>query len=469
MSHLELDITAFRRIADALPVPMWAMGPDGKLAWVNRAGAEFAGLSARELEADGSAVVHPSDMPSVEAWLEQAYDAGEKLNYERRIRHFDGRYRWMGVQAGPVRDADGTLIEWVGIAIDIDEQKQAMTLLDALFSQAPVGLAYLDRDGRYKRVNETLAAFNGLPLEEHPGRHPAEVVPSLWPRIAPAFNHVLEQGEPVLNQEISGETVATRGEVRHWLVNFYPVRTGPEVTGVGVVAIDATERRRVELEMARLAEERRSLLGAVVRGQERERRMVAANIHADTLQVFAAVRLKLEELGESIADPTQHAAVEQVEEALAAAQERLRNLMFELWPPSLDRAGLRLTIDELLTRLQNDAGVRTELEFSLWADPSPELRGTLFRVIAEALANVRHHARAASVKVTLAEQDGQLSLRVIDDGVGFDPAAAPDLGHVGLLEMRERIRAVGGELRIESAREGGTIVEGTIPHAPGRD
>jgi signal transduction histidine kinase len=93
----------------------------------------------------------------------------------------------------------------------------------------------------------------------------------------------------------------------------------------------------------------------------------------------------------------------------------------------------------------------------------------VFRVIAEALANVRNHARAASVKVTLVELNGQLRLQVVDDGVGFDPAATPDLGHVGLLEMRERIRAVGGELRIESAREGGTIVEGTIPHAPGRD
>jgi PAS domain S-box-containing protein len=468
MDRLELDIAAFRRIADALPVPMWAMGPDGRLAWVNRAGAEFAGLSARELEADGTAVVHPDDMPSVEVWLQRAYEAGEKLNYERRVRHLDGRYRWMGVQAGPVRDADGSLIEWVGIAIDIDEQKQAMTLLDALFSQASVGLAYLGRDGSYMRINETLAAFNGLSVEAHRGRHPADVIPSLWPRIAPAFRHALEQGEPVLNQEIAGETVATGGEIRHWLVNYYPMRTGPEVTGVGVVAIDATPRRQVELKMARLAEERRNLLATIVRGQERERRTVAANIHADTLQVFAAVRLKLEELGERIADREQRAAVEEVEEALSVAQERLRNLMFELWPPSLERSGLRLTVDELLSRLEVDAGVRTEFEFALGAEPSPELRGTLFRVIAEALANVRHHARAASVNVSLTEQDGRLMLRVVDDGVGFDPASTPELGHVGLLEMRERIRAVGGELTIDSAPGQGTVIEGSIPHAADR-
>ncbi len=368
--QLGFDLAAFRRIADRLPVPMWAMGPDGVLAWVNPAAAEFAGLSVRSLEADGRAVVHPADLPSVTAWIEQARTFGGELNYERRIRRADGRYRWMAVQAGPVEDGDGTLIEWVGIAIDIDEQKQATTLFDALFTQAPVGLAYLDRDGRYVRINETLATFNGLAVEAHEGRRAADVIPSLWPRIAPAFSHALERGEPVLNQEIAGETTATHGEIRHWLVSYYPVRTGRDVAGVGVVAIDETARRRAELEMARLAEERRNLLGAVVRAQERERRTVAANIHADTLQVFAAVRLKLEELGESIRDPTQRVTLAQVEDALGAAQERLRNLMFELWPPSLERSGLRLTVDELLARLEIDAGVRTELEFSLGAEPS---------------------------------------------------------------------------------------------------
>jgi PAS domain S-box-containing protein len=469
MGQLELDIAAFRRIAEALPMLMWALGADGSLVWVNRAASEFVGVPAESLGAENWPRVHPDDVPSVSARLEEALASGARFNYEHRIRRADGVYRWMGVEGAPIRDADGTVTEWIGITIDIEESKQAMTLVDALFSQAPVGLAYLDPDARYVRINETLATFNGIAMEAHDGRLAAEIVPSLWPRIEPAFTHALEQGEPVLNREIAGETAATRGEIRHWLVSYYPVRTGLEVTGVGVVAIDATARRRAELEMTRLAEERRSLLAAVVRGQERERRTVAANIHADTLQVFAAVRLKLEELGESISDPAQHAIVGQVEEALSAAQERLRNLMFELWPPSLERSGLRLTIDELLTRLEVDTGVRTELEFGLGTEPSPELRGTLFRVIAEALANVRHHARAASVKVTLAEQDGDLMLQVIDDGMGFDPAATPELGHVGLLEMRERMRALGGELRISSTRGRGTVIEGTVPNRADRD
>jgi PAS domain S-box-containing protein len=469
MDQLESDLSAFRRIADALPTPMWALNADGSMVWVNRAATELVGLPAESLGADDWPTVHPDDVPSVRAQLDEALGAGVRFSYEHRIRTADGVYRWMGVTGGPIRDADGTVREWIGMTIDIETPKQAMMLLDALFSQAPVGLAYLDRDGRYVHINETLAAFNGLAVDEHPGRHAAEVIPSLWPRVEGPFTRALEQGEPVVNQEISGKTVATGGEIRHWLVSYYPVRTGREVTGVGVVAIDETARRRAELEMARLAEERRNLLAAVVRGQERERRTVAANIHADTLQVFAAVRLKLEELGESIADPSKRAAVEQVEDALSAAQERLRNLMFELWPPSLERSGLRLTIDELLVRLQDDTGVRTEIDFRLATEPAPELRGTLFRVIAEALANVRHHARAASVKVSLTQRDGLLTLRVSDDGVGFDPGSTPDLGHVGLLEMRERMRAVGGELWISSTSGEGTVVEGTVPNRADRE
>jgi len=468
MDSIDADLIGFRRIAEALPVPVWAMGADGILTWINQAGAEFAGLSAQAHGTDGRAVVHPDDVPSVAVWLEQARSAGEHLRYERRIRRADGQYRWMGIEAGPVSDADGTVVEWVGIAIDIDEQKRATTIFDALFSQAPVGLAYLDRELRYVRINETLAAVNGLPVEAHVGRRAAELIPNLWPRIGPIIRRVLDRGEPVINQEVVGETAATLGQTHHWLVSYYPVRTGPEVTGVGVVVIDETGRRRAELEMARLAEERRALLAALVRAQERERRQVAANIHADTLQVFAAVRLKLEELGESIREPRQREAMEQAEQALTAAQDRLRNLLFELWPPSLERSGLRLTIEELLSRLEVDVGVRTELEFDLGTEPAPELAGTLFRVVAEALANVRHHARAASVTVSLNQSDGHLRLRVTDDGVGFDPGSAADPGHVGLLEMGERMRAVGGQLRIRAATGRGTIVEGTVPHEPRR-
>ena len=463
MDELQADLAAFRRIADVLPMPAWALDPDGVLVWVNRAAAELVGGSRSTLGAPGWPVVYPDDAAGVARSIAEAMAAGDRVSYEHRIRQADGQYRWMGVDGGPVRDGDGNLIEWVGITIDIDEQKRATTLLDALFSQAPVGLAYLDRDGRYVRINETLAASNGLPVAEHLGRTVAEVIPALWPRIAAAVDRVLEHDEPVLNQEIIGVTPATLGKPRHWRASYYPVRTGQQVDGVGVVAIDETARRQVELEMARLAEERRALLAAVVRAQERERRTVAANIHADTLQVFAAVRLKLEELGESVSDPAQRAAVEGVEEALAAAQERLRSLLFELWPPSLERSGLRVTIEELLSRLQTDAGVRTELEFSLAAEPAPALRGTLFRVIAEALANIRAHADAASVKVSLTQHDGQVTLRVIDDGVGFDASSAPDLGHFGLAEMGERMRAVGGELTIGSAIGQGTTIEGTVP------
>jgi PAS domain S-box-containing protein len=463
MDAVNADIAAFRRIADVLPTPAWALDPDGVLVWVNRAAAEFVGRARSTLDPAGWGVVHPDDRSSVERSLAEAMALGERIKYEHRILRADGQYRWMGVDGGPVRDADGNVIEWVGITIDIDEPKRAMTLLDALFSQAPVGLAYVDREARYVRINETLAAINGLPVEEHVGRMAAEIVPGLWPRIAPAFTRVRDRGEPVLNHEVAGQTAAAVGVTRHWLVSYYPVRTGPEVAGVGVVAIDETARKCAEIEMARLSEERRTLLAALVRAQERERRTVAANIHADTLQVFAAVRLKVEELGEAVHEPDQRAAVAQVEEALAAAQGRLRTLLFELWPPSLERSGLRVTIEELLSRLEADAGVRTQLEFGLDAEPPPDLRGTLFRVVAEALANARRHASAALVNVSLTQRDGKMTLRVSDDGVGFDASCGPDLGHFGLLEMGERMRAMGGELEIRSAPGRGTTIVGTVP------
>jgi PAS domain S-box-containing protein len=96
------------------------------------------------------------------------------------------------------------------------------------------------------RMNETLAAVNGLPLEQQLGRTVAEVVPGLWPQIEQIYRHVLESGEAVINQEVQGEVPSAPGEIRHWLASYYPVRLQDEVIGVGLVVVDITDRQQAE-------------------------------------------------------------------------------------------------------------------------------------------------------------------------------------------------------------------------------
>ena len=123
---------------------------------------------------------------------------------------------------------------------------ETLARLDSLQKHAPIGIAFMDRDFRFQRINDELAAINGLPAEAHLGRTLAEVLPDVWPHVQPAYELALA-GELVPKFEVSAETPARPGENRHFIGSFYPVRGSQhEVVGVGVAISEITERRRAE-------------------------------------------------------------------------------------------------------------------------------------------------------------------------------------------------------------------------------
>jgi GAF domain-containing protein len=119
------------------------------------------------------------------------------------------------------------------------EAEESLAVLDTLLASAPVGLAFYDRDLRFVRINDTLAALNGRPPADHIGRSPREVLPDIGEDVESALREVLTGGAPILNIEIKGETPAVPGTQRNWLASYYPVRGAlGEAVGVGVVVVD---------------------------------------------------------------------------------------------------------------------------------------------------------------------------------------------------------------------------------------
>ena len=128
------------------------------------------------------------------------------------------------------------------------EAQRTTALLDALYGSAPVGLGFWDRDLRYVRVNEALAAINERSAEEHVGRTFQEVIPQLAHILEPIVRRVLDTGEAVIALEMTGGTPKRPAEVRHWRASYYPViAAGGEVIGVGAVVEETTARRRAEV------------------------------------------------------------------------------------------------------------------------------------------------------------------------------------------------------------------------------
>ncbi|HEU5277921.1 MAG TPA: GAF domain-containing protein [Gaiellaceae bacterium] len=135
------------------------------------------------------------------------------------------------------------------------EAQESLAVVDAVFAAAPVGLAFMDTAFRYVRVNEALAALNGVPAEEHFGRTLRDVLgDELADEIEPLHRQVLETGEPLLDLSVERALPARPRDTRTWLVSYYPVLDpGGNKIGVGVVITDVSER-----EQARAAAEEAS-------------------------------------------------------------------------------------------------------------------------------------------------------------------------------------------------------------------
>jgi PAS domain S-box-containing protein len=130
-------------------------------------------------------------------------------------------------------------------AVDLDHG-----LLDALFAQAPVGLAFWDADLRCVRANRALARLTGVPVAEHLGRRVPEVLPEIGDRLAELLQATLSTARPRSDVELSGRLPADPGTTHHWLASTYAVPGDP--VRVGAVITDVTQRKRVEKEHRRL-------------------------------------------------------------------------------------------------------------------------------------------------------------------------------------------------------------------------
>ncbi|HZC29364.1 MAG TPA: ATP-binding protein, partial [Gaiellaceae bacterium] len=144
-------------------------------------------------------------------------------------------------------------------ALLLRRSEETRALLDTLLSTAPVGLAFLDRQLRYVRINEALASINGRTVEEHLGHHIRNVLgDDVAERVEEIFAGIVATGEPVLDVEISGVPPGRSGR-RDWLASYYPVRDGGAIVGLGVVVVDVTENREA-WRVAEAARERLSVL-----------------------------------------------------------------------------------------------------------------------------------------------------------------------------------------------------------------
>ncbi|MCR4392461.1 MAG: sensor histidine kinase [Candidatus Acetothermia bacterium] len=226
--------------------------------------------------------------------------------------------------------------------------------------------------------------------------------------------------------------------------------------GIGLYAVlaftvrafaDVYEQKRRELVRRERALAR--LSARLLSAQEEERRRIARRLHDELGQTLAAARWAL-----AGGDPRE------AERLLALGVEGTRSLARDLRPPLLDELGLEPALRHLAERFSASAGV--EVEVDLPGQRLPEaVEIAVFRVVQEALENVRRHARAHQVRVQVEVGKGEVIGEVEDDGQGFDPDGTAE--GLGLSGMREWVGLLGGELAVRSAPGRGTRVWFRVP------
>ncbi|MDL2334914.1 MAG: sensor histidine kinase [Chloroflexota bacterium] len=229
------------------------------------------------------------------------------------------------------------------------------------------------------------------------------------------------------------------------------------VAAAARLAID-NERLSSALE-AQLAEVRDSRV-RIVEGADAERRRIERDLHDGAQQRLVAIAISLRMLGDSLGPKASPEVAHEIDAAsteLHAAIEELRELARGLDPPLLREAGLGVAIEALAERMH----IPVKLDLRLDERLERTVETTCYFVVAEALANVAKHADAKTVSVKLWRTSDMLFVKVQDDGRGgADPA-----GGSGLRGLTDRVAAIGGQLAISEAGDGGTLLEAQIPCA----
>lgn len=227
------------------------------------------------------------------------------------------------------------------------------------------------------------------------------------------------------------------------------------------------QREKAREELARAYQRLRRLTRRLEAAKEDERRHIARELHDEMGPAMTAVIINLQLLAERGAGEDARHRIRDTISLVDRLVDRIRDLSLDLRPPLLDELGLLPALKGYLETQAERTGLDIEVLGEIGSEGlQPEIEITAFRVVQEAVTNVIRHAEAKSTTVTVRSDNGDLELRVTDDGHGFDvptTMGGPPGKALGLLGMQERVGMLGGEVRIDSAVGRGTEVHVRMP------
>lgn len=454
--------------------------PDRGCEYVSPSVERITGRSADEFYADPDialTLVVDEDRPLMKSLLEDPSERTGPLYL--RWRHDDGRVVWTEMLRVPIRDESGSVVAVEGVLRDVTWRRELelqrdghAALLAALIANIQDGVMAEAEDGRITVVNAAFCRMFRLPDPGFLVGASAEALrEELWKALvadAPAFRDLISglrrRQEPQLGFEIR----LLDGRVLDR--DYVPVR-GPDGTVVHMWHYrDVTPRKDLEARLRESHQRLRELSAHSEQAREEERRRLARTLHDELGQLFSSIRL---ELGAAIAQfreasaPAMRPIVDRLQAAAGLTDlgvASLRQLTTSLRPPILDHLGLLPAIRWEASLFNKRTGIRCHVRARPATMALEDAQVTaLYRILLAALDNIARHAGAGSVWIHLTRQRGVTLMEVRDNGRGITDAQVNNPRTMGLLGMRERALALGGEVRVTRGRQNGTRLLVILP------
>jgi PAS domain S-box-containing protein len=475
-----------RLVINTIPTMVWTIQPNGTIDFVNQRSLDYSGLTLEEQLADPTRTLHPQELPKVmEKWLADLA-AGEASEDEMRMRRADGEYRWFLIRTVPLRDQQGNILKWYGVAIDIEDRKRAEEALRSSEREQRHIAAQLERErarlveaqemakiGSWETELQSLNViwseqthriFETDPSRFHPTRPKFRefVHPGDRAKVDAAFVTSLDKRSP---SAVEYRVVMPDGRVKILEERWQAFRDeGGKPVRVAGTCRDITERVRAEEELQRLS-------GQLLRLQDEERRRIARDLHDSTGQDLVALATTLSQLRDAIPSSGRklRKLVNQCQGLADRCIREVRTLSYLLHPPMLDEAGLEDAIRHYAGGFTERTGIQVELEISpRLGRMKPDAEMALFRVVQESLTNIQRHSGSSQAKIRIERDSGKIALEISDKGSGISGNLRRGNGKmsfglgVGIPSMHERVKLIGGRLEIESSSSG-TLVCVTLP------
>lgn len=510
---LEKKEALLRQILDLLPVGVFVVDYSGKFTIINPAARRIWGTAA-----DGSQdhqYAYPAwhrnsnDKVSFEQYgLVRAFrDGAVALNEPFTIETADGKQKFVRSSAMPLRDHMGGITGAIAVNMDVTDLKQTQSALKATHDALEARVAMRTRElviansqlhaevEERRRAEQALRHMqNVLTSAQRVGQvgsweinlrtreeqwsdeffricglQPGSARPGLplWldmvhpddrDVVATAVASTLVGGK---ESRLVMRIIRPDGTIRHVLAQAERINSF-DGTPIAMIASlhDITEQKQNEDLLRQLALHQERI-------KEDERKRIAREIHDEMGQNLLALRIDVSMLHARTAalHPRLHRKVDTVMQNIDNTIKSVRAIINNLRPAVLD-LGLHAAIQWQVAEFQRRSMLRCTLHADiddLGQALDEEQTTTLFRVLQESLTNVARHANACSVDIRLYREAGQLCMRIADDGVGIYLNERRKPHSFGLVGIRERISAIGGDLEIDSIPGRGTVLLLTIP------